>query len=138
MIQREVAERISAKPGTSDYAMLSVIVQGKVTIEGLFEVPPESFYPVPKVVSKVIRLTKRVHPLWPKDEKVFIRFLKAAFCQKRKTINNSLSAGLQLSREETSSVLNKMQTDPTRRAETFSLEEFVRLFEAFKDAGYIK
>ena len=94
MIQREVARRICAAPGSSDYGAFSVFCQYYAETELLFDVPPECFLPAPKVTSAVVRLAPRKAP--PQtlvDDKTFFRVVKAAFAQRRKTLLNSLSSG---------------------------------------------
>lgn len=92
MIQREVALRICAAPGTSDYGAFSVLCQYHAQCERLFDVGPECFLPAPKVTSSVIRLTPRPKPAEVEDEEAFFRVVRAAFAQRRKTLLNSLSS----------------------------------------------
>ncbi len=92
MIQREVALRICAAPGTSDYGAFSVLCQYRAQCERLFDVGPECFLPAPKVTSSVIRLTPRPKPVEVENEEAFFRVVRAAFAQRRKTLLNSLSS----------------------------------------------
>lgn len=92
MIQREVAMRICAEPGTSDYGAFSVFCQYHADCERLFDVGPECFLPAPKVTSSVIRLTPRPKPEEVENEAAFFRVVRAAFAQRRKTLLNSLSS----------------------------------------------
>ena len=95
MIQREVARRICAAPGTADYGAFSVYCQYHTDPELLFDVPPDCFLPAPKVTSTVLRLTPRpAPPADVADQRRFFRVVKAAFGQRRKTLSNALSAGL--------------------------------------------
>ncbi len=94
MIQREVALRICAQPGSSDYGAFSVFCQYHAHCERLFDVGPECFLPAPKVTSSVIRLTPRPKPEEVEDEQAFFRVVRAAFAQRRKTLLNSLSSVL--------------------------------------------
>lgn len=94
MIQREVATRICAQPGSSDYGAFSVFCQYHANCERLFDVGPECFLPAPKVTSSVIRLTPRPKPEEVTDEDAFFRVVRAAFAQRRKTLLNSLSSVL--------------------------------------------
>lgn len=94
MIQREVAMRICAQPGSSDYGAFSVFCQYHANCERLFDVGPECFLPAPKVTSSVIRLTPRPKPEEVTDEDAFFRVVRAAFAQRRKTLLNSLSSVL--------------------------------------------
>ena len=95
MIQREVARRICAAPGTPDYGAFSVYCQFYTLPELLFDVGPECFVPAPKVTSSVLRMTPReTLPQGVTDARRFFRVVKAAFGQRRKTLLNALSAGL--------------------------------------------
>lgn len=90
MFQKEVAERAASGPGSKAYGVLSVLVQAYYVVDYLFDVPPECFNPPPKVMSGVIRLTKRTEPLIVKSERSFKNLVKAAFNQRRKTLRNAL------------------------------------------------
>ena len=95
MIQREVALRICAAPGTAEYGAFSIYCQYHTAPELLFDVGPECFVPAPKVTSSVVRMTPRqTPPITVQDEKRFFRLVKAAFGQRRKTLLNALTAGL--------------------------------------------
>lgn len=94
MIQREVAARICAEPGTSDYGAFSVFCQYHAQCERLFDVAPECFLPAPKVTSSVVRLVPCPRPPEVENEAFFFRVVRAAFAQRRKTLLNALSAGL--------------------------------------------
>lgn len=126
MLQKEVVDRLCAQPGSRDYGRLSVMAQYYCDMEALFDVPPESFTPVPKVVSAVIRLIP--HSLRPiaVDPADLGKVVMAAFSQRRKTLRNAL--GNLLSGEE----IESAQINPTARAETLSLADFGRLTTAFK------
>lgn len=127
-IQREVAERITARPPDMSLLALSVQVYGQPRV--VARIPAGSFYPAPDVDSAVVRIELYPEPLIPLtrlDE--FFRMAKAGFGQKRKTLRNSLSAGLSLSGEETSQMLLAAGIDPMRRAETLTLEEWKTLVE---------
>ena len=124
MIQKEVAERMVAKPGSKDYGALSVAVQYYTQPEIMFMVPPKSFIPAPAVESAVIRCTVReAAPVDLEDERLFFRAVKAAFGQRRKTLSNTLKAA-GISGEQVKVILEKAQIDSTRRGETLSLQEF--------------
>jgi len=132
MVQREVAERISAEPGSRDYGMLSATAQLFARVENLFTLPPGAFVPPPKVHSTVLRLT-----IEPQQEKLgvagdgFIDFLRLSFGQKRKTLWNNLKtnyAGPDLKR-----ALAAAEVKPTARAETLSLEESAAVYRALRD-----
>ncbi len=119
MFQKEVAERAASPSGSKTYGVLSILIQAYYDVEYLFDVPPGSFNPPPKVMSGVIRLTRRSDTLNYRSEKDFHRLVKLAFQQRRKTLRNALR----------SVFLPEMLTDPIfdRRAETLSLEEFAAL-----------
>jgi 16S rRNA (adenine1518-N6/adenine1519-N6)-dimethyltransferase len=127
MLQKEVAERISAKPGGKEYGYISVLVQlyAEPSIE--FRVPSEAFTPKPEVDSAVITLAIRDQTAVSlRDEAFFIRVIKAAFSQRRKTLRNSLKQ-LDVSRKTMDEVNDKTGIDLGRRAETLTVEEFGRL-----------
>ncbi|MGN7471419.1 16S rRNA (adenine(1518)-N(6)/adenine(1519)-N(6))-dimethyltransferase RsmA [Brevibacillus sp. SAFN-007a] len=130
MIQKEVAERIAAKPGTKDYGSLSVAAQFYAETEVAMIVPASVFIPRPNVDSAVIRLTVRERPLVEvDDEDVFFRVVRSSFAQRRKTLLNNLLNGLFLKtqKDEVIQMLDDIGIDPTRRGETLSIEEFARL-----------
>jgi 16S rRNA (adenine1518-N6/adenine1519-N6)-dimethyltransferase len=122
-VQKEVAERVCAEPGDMSLLALSVQVYGRPTIAA--SIPAEAFHPAPKVDSAVIRVDIYPEPVVPPAALgQFFRLAKAGFSQKRKTLRNSLSAGLAISPEAASQLLNRAEIDPQRRAETLSLEEW--------------
>lgn len=132
MIQREVARRICAAPGTPDYGAFSVYCQFYTLPELLFDVGPECFVPAPKVTSSVLRMTPReTLPQGVTDARRFFRVVKAAFGQRRKTLPNTLSAGLGIPKAEAAEKLAAAGLKPTARAEELSLEEFCRLAKEF-------
>jgi len=125
-VQSEVAERICAGPGDLSLLALSVQVYGQPVIAA--RLPAAAFYPVPKVDSAVLRIDLYPAPLIPADRlERFFRFAKAGFSQKRKTLRNSLSAGLAISTQTAAQLLEKAGINPQRRAETLSIEEWGRL-----------
>jgi 16S rRNA (adenine1518-N6/adenine1519-N6)-dimethyltransferase len=130
MVQREVAERICAKPG--DLSLLAVSVQFYALPQIVQRVPAGAFYPPPKVDSAVLRLDVRPQPavtsVAPED---FFDIVRAGFGQKRKQLANSLSAGLKIPKAEIQNRLLAAGIDPARRAETISLDEWGKLCEAF-------
>ena len=130
MIQREVALRICAAPGTSDYGAFSLFCQYHTQPEFLFEVPPECFLPAPKVTSAVIRLVPRPEP--PQDlveESFFFQVVKASFAQRRKTLLNGLSAafGSRLDKDVLRSILEDCGLPADVRGERLGIPEFARL-----------
>lgn len=132
MMQKEVADRIKAKPGTKAYGALSVAVQYYCTVETVAIVPKEVFYPVPKVDSAVLRLDiRKDKPVELIEEKMFFRCIKAGFGQRRKTLSNSLMGIGDVTKEEVKEGLLCAGIDEKRRAETLSLDEFANLANHF-------
>lgn len=129
MVQKEVAERIVAKPGGKEYGALSVAVQYYTSPEIITLVPPHSFVPEPAVESAVIKCTVRdVPPVELVNEQFFFKVVRGAFGQRRKTILNALgAASLGLDRIKTEEGLLTANIAPSRRGETLSLEEFAAL-----------
>lgn len=130
MIQKEVAERIIAKPGSKDYGSLSVLMQYFTEVKWITKVPSHVFIPRPKVDSAVIRLDLRQEPaVIVKDENVFFQIVRASFAQRRKTLANTLSSQLfsHLPKESVIELLTNASINPNRRGETLSLEEFRKL-----------
>ena len=128
MIQREVARRICAGPGSADYGAFGLFVQWHCETELLFDVPPGCFVPQPKVTSSVIRLTRREAPPLPvKDEALLMRVIRAAFNQRRKTLVNALSSGLSLDKGELEALLGELGFDARVRGEALGLDAFAAL-----------
>lgn len=130
MIQREVALRICAGPGSSDYGAFSVFCQYHAQCERLFDVPPECFLPAPKVTSSVIRLTPCVKPEVVEDETAFFRVVRAAFAQRRKTLLNALSAssfGAVYSKESLRNIIVECGLSEDVRGERLGIPEFAAL-----------
>jgi len=122
-VQKEVAERICAKPGDMSLLALSVQVYGQPRITNI--IPAEAFYPTPKVDSAVIRVDMDPEPQIPTQSlDTFFHLAKAGFSQKRKTLRNSISAGLRLKPVDAAQLLEKCGIDPMRRAETLSMNEW--------------
>lgn len=130
MVQKEVADRMKAGPGTKDYGALSLAVQYYASAEIMFMVSPGCFMPRPGVGSAVIRLMRyRQNPVFVSDERRMFALIKAAFGQRRKTLVNSLSnaAMLSVSRKEVTEALEEMNLRPDIRGEALTLEQFARL-----------
>ncbi|AZO42561.1 MULTISPECIES: 16S rRNA (adenine(1518)-N(6)/adenine(1519)-N(6))-dimethyltransferase RsmA [Mesorhizobium] len=123
MFQREVAERIVAPAGSDSYGRLGVLAGWRTEARIAFDVPPQAFTPPPKVTSSVVHLVPRLTPL-PAEVKKLGRVTEAAFGQRRKMLRQSVKS---LGGE---ALLERAGIDPTRRAETLSVEEFVRLTNA--------
>lgn len=131
MVQKEVAERMTAPPGGKDYGALSVAVQYYTEPDILLTVPPKSFYPAPEVDSVVIRCRRReTAPVECRDEKMFFRVARASFGQRRETLVNALK-GAGFLPEDIDRAVSRAGIDPGRRGETLSLEEFARLADGF-------
>jgi 16S rRNA (adenine1518-N6/adenine1519-N6)-dimethyltransferase len=131
MIQKEVAQRICAQPGTKDYSAFSLFCQYYSEPEILFDVPPSCFIPQPKVTSSVITLRCRTAPPCPvSDEKLFFRVVKASFAQRRKTLVNGLSSGFsELTKEQIISAIQAAGYPETVRGETLDIPGFARVAE---------
>ena len=130
MLQKEVVERITAQPGGKNYGRLSVMVQAQCSVEKILDVGPGAFSPPPKVASAVIRLVPHEYPLVDKElMEVFARIVKAAFAQRRKTLRNNLKGLL------TAGEISDAGIDPSARAETLSVEEFIALTRHYLQPG---
>jgi 16S rRNA (adenine1518-N6/adenine1519-N6)-dimethyltransferase len=131
MLQKEVADRISASPGTKDYGSLSIAVQYYTKAETVMIVPKTVFVPQPNVDSAVIRLTRREKPaVTVIDEKFFFQVTRLSFAQRRKTLLNNLTSQLPEGKQKKEEILKALEAagiEGTRRGETLSLEEFGRL-----------
>lgn len=122
MLQKEVVERICAAPGSKKYGRLSVMMQYYCATELLFEVPPESFDPIPKVTSAIVRLVPHLAPPVQVDDLAKLnRVVTQAFSQRRKTLRNSLKKLIP------EAAFDSLGIDATHRAETLSLSDFARL-----------
>lgn len=138
MVQKEVAERMQAGPGTKNYGALSLAVQYYAEPYIVANVPPNCFIPRPSVGSAVIRLTRHgKKPVEVKDEKLMFALIRASFNQRRKTLQNSLnnSAELSFSKEEIGEAIEKMGLSPSVRGEALTLEQFAKLADALGKRG---
>ena len=130
MFQKEVAERLVARPSTKDYSFISVVTQQAARPEILFRIPPEAFRPRPRVVSTVVRLDLR-HAESPDygDEATFRSLVKGLLAHRRKTIGNNIKhlGPSLLTRDAIARAISTLGIDPTRRAETLSVEEFAEI-----------
>ena len=138
MVQKEVAERMQAGPGTKNYGALSLAVQYYAEPYIVANVPPNCFIPRPSVGSAVIRLTRHgKKPVEVKDEKLMFALIRASFNQRRKTLQNSLnnSAELSFSKEEIGEAIEKMGLSPSVRGEALTLELFAKLADALGERG---
>ncbi len=119
MFQKEVADRLTAVPGTKDYGRVSVIAQWLCAVRAAFNLPRESFTPPPKVASTVVNLVPRIPPRTPPSWEAVDAVTRAAFAQRRKMLRGTLK-GLGLD-------LEALGVDPRQRAETLSVDDFLRL-----------
>lgn len=137
MLQKEVADRIAAKPGGKEYGSLSIAVQYYTEAETVMIVPKTVFMPQPNVDSAVIRLTVRDEPIVKvRDEDFFFQVTRASFAQRRKTILNNLTSQLpdgKIKKDNILLALEKAEIEPTRRGETLSIAEFGRLSDELLD-----
>ena len=129
MVQKEVAQRIAAKPGTADYSAFTVFCQFYAEPELLFDVPAGCFLPQPKVTSAVISLRCRKELPWQiDDQEVFFRTVRASFAMRRKKLSNGLAAGFpELGKDGAARVIEAAGFDPNVRGETLGIPEFARL-----------
>jgi len=137
MIQREVARRICAAPGTADYGAFSLYCQYHANCELLFDVPPECFIPAPKVTSSVLRMVPRPAPAEVDDPDHFFKVVKAAFAQRRKTLLNGLTTafGSKLSKQQLQEVIAACGLPADIRGERLGIPEFAALSKALREAG---
>lgn len=129
MVQKEVAARLCAGPGTAEYGAFTLFVQWYAETEKLFDVPPDCFTPRPKVTSTVIRLRRRSSPpVRVRDEEFFFSVVRAAFNQRRKTLANAVSNGIRnIERADAEQALAEMGLSPAVRGEALSAEQFAAL-----------
>jgi 16S rRNA (adenine1518-N6/adenine1519-N6)-dimethyltransferase len=134
MVQREVAERITAAPGSGDYGVLSIFVQMHCDVRRLLALPPGAFRPVPKVHSAVVHF--RFHPpvVAVADERAFEAMVRSMFTQRRKTILNALRPYASSRNADSAEALASAAIDPRRRPETLQLTELARLADYFASA----
>ncbi len=131
MVQKEVADRITASPGTKNYGAISVLCQYYTKTELLCVVGADLFVPPPKVDSAEVKMAFRAKPaVEVKDEKMFFRTVKAAFSQRRKTLLNCLVSNFDRTKSELTYIMQSVGIEPTRRGETLSLEEYAKHAEA--------
>lgn len=137
MLQKEVVERITAEPGNSERGFLTVLIEAFFESEKLFDVPPNAFFPAPKVWSAIVKLTPKENSFADiETERLFKEIISAGFAQKRKTISNNLKNYLN-DKIETEKILTGSEIESNRRAETLTIEEWkkivseIRKFERF-------
>ena len=130
LVQREVAERLAAEPGTKEWGLLSVLLQHRAHVSVERRVPPGAFFPPPKVESAVLRVAFRPPAAAPLDDARFRALVKAGFAQRRKVLSNALAAGRVASPEAIASALQAVGIDGRRRGETLTVAEWVSLERA--------
>jgi len=135
MLQREVADRLVAAPGSKEYGVLSILIQHRADVETVLKLPAGAFRPPPRVLSSLVRLRFRGPQPAVKDEAIFARLVQAVFTRRRKTMANALLAldGSNLAATRPADALAAAGLDGTRRPETLSIAEFVRLADAYSD-----
>lgn len=130
-VQREVADRLAAPPGTKDYGVLTVAAQFRAETTLVTTLPASAFMPPPDVESAVVRLDRREHPVCAvRDEGMFFRVVRAAFSQRRKTVRNALAGGYPMSTSDAEAACLQAGIAPGRRGETMGLVEFAALADA--------
>lgn len=134
MVQKEVAERLTAKPGNRERGFMTVLVELFADAEIIQVVPRECFYPEPNVDSAIIklRIKNKESIIKPEEEKHFLKFVKMGFSQKRRQIHHPLMAGLHLSKSDIIDMLKTTKIDEKSRAENLSVEEWEKLYGNYK------
>lgn len=133
MMQKEVADRILARPGSKDYGALTIAVNFDCTAERVLDIPPSAFIPRPQVTSTVLKIRRREKPaVEVKDRKLLFSLVKMGFGQRRKVFTNAMKSG-GISADWIPEILEKADIDGKRRGETFSMEEYARLADAWYD-----
>lgn len=133
MMQKEVADRILARPGSKDYGALTIAVNFDCTAERVLDIPPSAFIPRPQVTSTVLKIRRRKTPaVKVKDRKLFFSLVKMGFGQRRKVFTNAMKSG-GIPADWIPEILEKADIDGKRRGETFSMEEYARLADAWYD-----
>ena len=125
-IQKEVAQRMTAKPGTEDYSSFSVLCQWAYDVKNILDLSGANFWPKPNVASRAVLMTKKEDFPNCKDPKLFVKMQRSLFTSRRKTVRNNLEKFLQ-SNEKCLQVLEKAQIDPMKRAEVLTLKEMLHL-----------
>lgn len=135
MLQRDVADRIVAEPGSAEYGVLSVLVQWRASIARLLALPPGAFRPPPAVKSALIRLAFRPPEVHVSDPVAFERLVRSVFTQRRKTLGNALAPFARGTRLSAPDALRRAGIDPSRRPQTLQIIEIARLADVFTSTG---
>ena len=133
MLQREVADRLVAKPGTKDYGLLTLFTAARADVERVLTLPPGAFRPVPKVHSSVVKLRFKPPAVPETTRAVFEPMVRSMFTQRRKTLGNALRPFAESAGRDALAVLQAAALDPKRRPETLTLDETVRLASTFQE-----
>lgn len=138
MMQKEVADRILAEPGSKDYGALTIAVNFDCTAERVIDIPPSAFIPRPQVMSTVLKIRRRKEPaVSVKDRKLFFRLVKMGFGQRRKVFTNAMKSG-GIPQDDIPVILESAGIDGKRRGETFAMEEYARIADAWYDVIHDK
>lgn len=138
MMQKEVADRILAEPGSRDYGALTIAVNFDCTAERVIDISPSAFIPRPQVMSTVLKIRRRKEPaVSVKDRKLFFRLVKMGFGQRRKVFTNAMKSG-GIPQDDIPVILESAGIDGKRRGETFSMEEYARIADAWYDVIHDK
>jgi 16S rRNA (adenine1518-N6/adenine1519-N6)-dimethyltransferase len=135
MLQREVADRIVARPGSAEYGVLSVLVQWRAAVVRVLTLPPGAFRPPPAVTSALIQLTFGLPEVQVTDPATFEQIVRSIFTQRRKTLNNALAPFAQGTGLSAAEALRRSQIDPGRRPQTLEILEIARLADVFTSAA---
>ncbi len=135
MLQKEVADRLIAKPGTGDYGVLTLSTNIRADVIRLLELPPGAFRPAPKVRSSVVRLDFRPPPSEVRDPELLVEIVRSVFTRRRKTMANALTPLTTSRGQDARAALATAGLDPKRRPETFTLAEYARLADSLRGAG---
>jgi 16S rRNA (adenine1518-N6/adenine1519-N6)-dimethyltransferase len=135
MLQREVADRLLAPPGSKDYGVLTVLIRHVATVERVLQLPAGAFRPAPNVLSSVVRLLFHAPAPAVRDPRVFAAMTQAMFTRRRKTIANALLAYCGSSSRDPGAALALAAIDPQRRPETLAVDEIARLADVYADAA---
>jgi len=139
MVQKEVAQRLAAKPAENDYSSFGIYVNYNCRFEIIAKVPRTVFYPAPEVDSALIKLEPRSEPaVKTKDEAKFFEVVRAAFGKRRKTLLNALSSSenLNINRNEAADILQRAGIEPSRRGETLTMEEYALTADIISESGH--
>lgn len=134
MVQAEVADRLSAEPGSKAYGSISIAVQYRADVERVIKVPRTVFFPQPNVDSAVVALKIRPYPVRAQDDDLFEAVVRAAFAQRRKTLRKALSALAGAHGVDVEIMFHKAGVDPTLRGESLAIEQFIALADALAAA----